>query len=233
MNRRLLASVLALACTVGASTPVFAQLSGTLFTSPEQRAYLDYLRQDFLASSRERGFDISEADIPDIPVAVVEAQEAEGPVIYTLGGIVTLRDGTQRIWLNGKALGAAELPDVARLVHEGGMPALRFNTDAGSVLLRPGQTLELTAGSVVENYQRPVETEPATPPPADTPVAAAEDQTPVAAATAPDAAGEPVAADQVVDPAAVPAGTAPTQESIEELRDLLDTLQPQEGSSDG
>jgi hypothetical protein len=76
-------------------------------------------------------------------------------VLYTLGGIVTLRDGTQRIWLNGTTLSEAELPSEARLIRDNGAPALRFTTATGSYVLRPGQTLELTAGSVMENYQRP------------------------------------------------------------------------------
>jgi len=150
---RVLSNILTLACCMLAGSPVTAQLTGTLFTSPAQREYLDYLRQDFLARSRERGFDISEAEIPDIPGAVAEA--AQVPVLYTLGGIVTLRDGTQRIWLNGTTLSEAELPSEARLIRDNGAPALRFTTATGSYVLRPGQTLELTAGSVMENYQRP------------------------------------------------------------------------------
>lgn len=156
MKRHLPITALILSCGIIASTPATAQLTGTLFTSPEQREYLDYLREEFLASSSERGFDIDEAEIPEIPEAVAEA-EAAGPVVYTLGGIVSLRDGTQRIWLNGKALSESELPSEARLVSDNGMLVLRFSTANGTYLLRPGQTLELTAGSVVENYKRQVD----------------------------------------------------------------------------
>lgn len=160
MTRPLPPAGLILAFLVLPATPVAAQLTGTLFTSPAQREYLDYLRQDFLASSSERGFDITEAEIPEIPTAVAEA-EAAGPEVYTLGGIVSLRDGTQRIWLNGKALSEAELPPEADLVRDNGMLALRFSTANGTYLLRPGQTLDLAEGLVLENYQRSSALEPA------------------------------------------------------------------------
>jgi hypothetical protein len=132
-------------------TPALAQLQGTLFTSPEQRAYLDYLRQDFLARSRERGFDITQSEIPEIPTQ--EAAAATGPATYALGGIVRLRDGTQRIWLNGQALSEAELPAGLRLVQQNGVPALRISSSTGSHILLPGQTLELVAGSVLESFE--------------------------------------------------------------------------------
>lgn len=228
MTVRPMAKALSFACCLLACGPVAAQLAGTLFTSPAQREYLDYLRQDFLARSSERGFDISDAEIPDIPVAVAAAQESEGPVFYTLGGIVTLRDGTQRIWLNGNTLSEAELPSEARLVRDNGAPALRFTTGTGSYVLRPGQTLELTAGSVIENYQRSVAPEvpdslsaavlPSgtdVPAPVDT---AINTDRPAGAGTPPESASEQA---------------APAQESGEELQNLLESIQPLDGTSDG
>ena len=128
---------------VSSNTSAQSELEGTLFTSPEQRAYLDYLRQEFLARSQERGFDITAAEIPDIPVDDA-ASEPAAPQIYTLSGIVSLRDGSRRIWLNGQ--------EGASLVQVDGAPALRFRTDGGSHVVKPGQTLELTKGSVAETY---------------------------------------------------------------------------------
>lgn len=232
MKRRLKTSALILACGMIAAMPAAAQLTGTLFTSPEQREYLDYLRQEFLASSSERGFDIDEAEIPEIPEAVAEAEAEAGPVVYTLGGIVSLRDGTQRIWLNGKALSESELPGEARLVRDNGMLVLRFSTANGTYLLRPGQTLELTAGSVVENYQRSVDEAEAEHPESLTEgeeLADAAD----AEATPSEAALDPTSLDASENAVTEPAATPPTQESIEDLRKLLDTLQAPEGSSDG
>lgn len=128
-----------------------SELEGTLFTSPEQRAYLDYLRQEFLSRNQERGFDITATDIPDIPLDDT-AEEPAAPQVYTLSGIVTLRDGTRRIWLNGQALTEHELPDGVSLVQADGAPALRFRSGTGNHVLRPGQTLELSAGEVAENF---------------------------------------------------------------------------------
>jgi|GEM_PF-2945367 hypothetical protein len=151
MQKRVLTSCIGmLLCML--SLPVPAQMRGTLFTSPEQRAYLDYLRQDFLAKSRERGFDIEEAEIPDIPD---DAAQEQAPEIYTLGGIMARHDGSHTIWLNGQALSENDLPAGVTLTKNSGVEALRFTTATGSHLLKPGQTLELTAGSVVEAYQRP------------------------------------------------------------------------------
>src|SRR3990167_2299205 len=120
------------------SLPALAQLRGTLFTSPEQRAYLDYLRQDFLAKSRERGFDIEEAEIPEIPTGAVQEL---APEIYTLGGIMARHDGSHTIWLNGQALHENDLPQGVTLTKSSGILALRFATATGSHLLKPGQTL--------------------------------------------------------------------------------------------
>lgn len=227
MNRRLPAAALILACCMLASAPVAAQLTGTLFTSAEQREYLDYLRQEFLASSSERGFDIDEAEIPEIPEAVAEAAEAAGPEAYTLGGIVSLRDGTQRIWLNGKALGEAELPREARLVRDNGVPALRFSTANGTYLLRPGQTLELTAGSVVENYQRQVEELE------DEIAPAIAEEAEVAQTEADAVETESIEQPTNQDAVSESVETAPVGETVQDLRNLLDALQAEDGNSDG
>jgi hypothetical protein len=215
-----------------ASSPVHAQLTGTLFTTPEQRAYLDYLRQDFLARSRERGFDITEADIPDIPVQGEATETPGAPVVHTLGGIVTLRDGTRRIWLDGKALTENELPDGARLVTGNGGPALRFTTTNGSYLLRPGQTLQLTEGNVTEKYQRQQqmpEPAPAAAEPADDAQAAAETDTAPAASPEVQEAAVATTEEQNGEAVAEPTASAEAPEgvpagSVAELRDLLRSI---------
>ena len=53
------------------ATDARAQLEGTLFTKPEERAYLDYLRAELLRNNAEDEFNIEEADIPEVPDAVV------------------------------------------------------------------------------------------------------------------------------------------------------------------
>jgi hypothetical protein len=234
MNRRLPTAALMLAFCMLPPAPALAQLTGTLFTSPEQREYLDYLRQEFLATSSERGFDIDEAEIPEIPEAIAEAEEAAGPVVYTLGGIVSLRDGTQRIWLNGKALSEAELPGEARLVRDSGMSVLHFSTANGTYLLRPGQTLELTAGSVVENYQRQVEEmlpeaqqENLLDEAGDQTATEAEQQS-LASQDQDQATADPTAEDRLAEPAADPDAGLNAQDVIE----LMQAVQALQGSDD-
>ncbi len=137
-----LASLFCLLNTLASVVCAQAELEGTLFTSPEQRAYLDYLRQDFLARSRERGFDISTTEVPDIPTADTAAEDS-APVVHRLGGIVTLRDGTQRIWLNGQALGEDELPEGFSLISHNGALLLSIIHEGRHYELKAGQSLEL------------------------------------------------------------------------------------------
>lgn len=147
-DRRLLVFVVLLLALPPASQ---AQIDGTLFTPPEQRAYLDALREQYLARSRNRGFDISEVAIPALPQEQATAAP-RADRIYRLGGIMSLRDGSHSIWLDGRSLREDELPQSARLVREGGTLALRFETPRGVAVLRPGQTLNFDRGLVQESY---------------------------------------------------------------------------------
>lgn len=228
MNTRHLGTALLLSLLATASTAVQAQLQGTLFTSPEQRAYLDYLRQDFLARSRERGFDISPTAIPEIPTGA-DAPEDTAPVVHRLGGIVRLRDGTQRIWLNGQALRESELPEGASLVHENGVPALRFVTDSGTYVLRPGQALEVAGGIVTETYHRPPDA-PSVPAPN-----LGLDTEEANTASNSIAGEEPAQTAQTEEPSAVSGEQAtelPPQASAEDLRKLLDSLESSQSGND-
>jgi hypothetical protein len=139
---------------LGWSSLATAQLQGTLFSNEEERAYLDVLRRNFLAERLARGFDIEETDIviPDIESGN-EAAPA-GPVYYTLGGIMSRRDGTRRIWLNNQPLEENRLPANASVISDNGILVLQFPTPNGVRILRPGQTLELNGGDVVPNYRR-------------------------------------------------------------------------------
>lgn len=136
-----------------------AQIDGTLFTSPELRTYLDAVREQYLARSRNRGFDVRDLAIPTLP----QEQAANAPRadrIYRLGGIMSLRDGSHSIWLDGRSLREDELPQSARLVREDGTLALRFETPRGVALLRPGQTLNFDQGLIQESYQALGSTDP-------------------------------------------------------------------------
>jgi hypothetical protein len=177
-----------------------AQLVGTLFTKPEEREYLDYLRQEFLRNNAESDFDIEDADIPEIPEAA--AEEQTGPVEYSFGGVMARRDGV-RVWINGKLLAESELPEGFSLVETGRSFSLRIVQNGMTFTLLPGQTVDVTAGTVVESFQRPQPTAEATSTPAaeTAVVAAPEDipvETPQAAEVAQQASGASMSSGSVV-----------------------------------
>ncbi|HWK55476.1 MAG TPA: hypothetical protein VNR18_13950 [Hyphomicrobiales bacterium] len=121
------------------------ELRGTLFTSPQQREYLDHLRSEFLARSQSGGFDIQEAEVPQIPTAVPEPMPN-----YAFGGIMMRSDGSRTVWLNGRAIDEPDLPAGIRLIEESGNPVLRVSTANGSYSIKPGQTLVTADGQVRE-----------------------------------------------------------------------------------
>lgn len=138
-----------------APAPLHAQLEGTLFTSPDQRAYMDFLRQEFLASSQDAGFNIEVPEIPEVPVEGTEETGPAEPVEFTFGGIMTSRDGTRSVWLNNQLLQESDLPDWVRIVSATPGLALQLDANGSRWLLKPGQTVDVTAGTIVEEYQRP------------------------------------------------------------------------------
>lgn len=144
--------ILAGAALLGTSPGAHAQLEGTLFTQPEERAYLDYLRDEFLRNNAERGFDIEEAAIPVIPTDEVAAPA--GPIEFSFGGIMTRRDGSRSLWLNGAVLAERDLPAGMSLVGADRGTSLRIAHEGRTYVLRPGQTVDLVAGKVMESYQR-------------------------------------------------------------------------------
>jgi len=198
-------------------------VQGKIFTSPEQRQYLDYLRQDFLAKNRQKNFNIEESQIPDIPVATANSTAAT-TVEYSFDAIMSRADGHLTIWLNHKPLTEQQLPANFRLVREGNTLLLRVkSTDGRSLLLRPGQTIELTGGVVQERAHKaalPAKEQPVTDTKTTAPVAApGTDATTAskAAETPAKAADKPAAGSTDVKPATA-AAAAPNQPT------LVDTL---------
>lgn len=196
MKRRRFAVVLWLG-TMAAGTAQ-AQLEGTLFTEPEEREYLDYLRQEFLRTNPEGGFDIEDGDIPEIPQNAVPVEEDTRPVEYSFGGVMTRRDGSHGIWLDGVLLDETQLPEGFSVVTTGQMTSLRVVRDGQTYVLRPGQSVNLATGTVSEMLQHfaaPPATEQA-PATAREPVAE-ELAVPAVADTA--AATEPAGPDDAVE----------------------------------
>lgn len=184
------------ACLVGAllmaCAPVMAQERpfGTLFTTPDERDYLDYLRQDFVNKSQSASFNIEEDVIPEIPVVEDPEPEPEEVTEYRFGGIMTRINGNRMLWLNGKQVREMELPANMSLVDDAGMTVLSIRANGTSYRLKPGQSINLTSSAINEFDQG----DPPTPT-ADT------------AADGNDAAGEPATtgADDDADAAGTPA----------------------------
>lgn len=130
-----------------------AQEVGTFFTTPEERAYLDFLRQEFLLNNQANDFNIDEV----VPVIPVIEEEVEAPVIsnYTLRGIFTRQDGTRSVWLNGNNIDENNLPGNMRLLSSGGSTLLAIQLESGRFELRAGQTLDAVNGQVLESWQLP------------------------------------------------------------------------------
>lgn len=126
-----------------------SQSLGTLFTTPEERAYLDYLREDFLARTAEAGFNIDENAVPEIPE---DENQVVDVVQFHLDGIMTLNDGRRTVWLNGSPIFERDLPANARIVSADGVSALRLSTADNAYIIKPGQTVDITTSEIWDAF---------------------------------------------------------------------------------
>jgi hypothetical protein len=131
-----------------------AQFQGKIFTSPEERAHLDALRDDFLKKSQDKGFDFEEAAPPPLPETTEEQAADSTPIEYALGGILTRRDGSHTVWLNNEPVAEANLPANMRLAVDGPLVVLRIAVGTSRFQLKPGQTLNASTGEIQETRQR-------------------------------------------------------------------------------
>ena len=129
-----------------------AQNLDTLFSTQEERDYLDLLRKDFLAKNKENDFDIDK----DIPTLIdFDDDEGNVPAIveFKLGGIISQSNGTHRVWLNDTNLAETELPDNMQLITSNGSLALQINEQGKNFILKTGQTINISTGHLQEAYQ--------------------------------------------------------------------------------
>ena len=221
---------------IALAVPVHAQLQGTLFTEPEERDYLDYLRQEFLRSRAEQGFDIEEVEIPEIPVDAAPVDT--GPLEYDFGGLMTHRDGSHSVWLNGALMDEAQLPEGFDLVRNSGATSLRFSHEGFTYFLKPGQRVNLASGTVSErpaNAQPAATVNPESFPPSVTPQEPElTDPAGVSVDSATDATTEALEQESVtVDPEDRSAAIAETiseltEQEREQLVDMLQRLQQEQ-----
>jgi hypothetical protein len=121
-----LLALLVLASFANASAPCFAQETGRLFFTPEQRQALDARRR---------------ARLPDRPSAPVIASPAT-----RLDGYVSRDNGKSTVWVNGEPL-PETAPEAPRI---GGSGRVTVNVGDGGARgsLRPGETLDRGTGEV-------------------------------------------------------------------------------------
>lgn len=148
MKMKQLSVIFVVACVVAPSA--VAQQFGTLFTTPEEREYLDYLRDDFLERTAEAGFDIDDDAVPDIPV---DEEPIEEVVEFHLDGIMTQSDGGRTVWLNGSPIFEGDLPSNASILRVDGVTALQLLTAEKGYILKPGQTVNVSTGEFWEAYE--------------------------------------------------------------------------------
>ncbi len=155
MNRFLTAIILSgispfLACQGHAQTEELNFT--TLFTSPAEREYLDFLRADFLINNPEEDFNINQ-EVPPVPLIDNDTDVEENvETRYQLSGIFMKRDGSRTAWINGSSIDESNLPANMQILMSGAHAVLRISTDNGRFDLKPGQTLDVVRGEIMENW---------------------------------------------------------------------------------
>jgi len=146
----------------GFSLTAHAQTFVKVFTSQEEREYLDYLREDFVSRSQLTTFNIDEDVIPDIPDAIVTEEVATEVTSYKFGGIMTRINGNRMVWLNGEQVAEAALPENLSIVSSQSGVQLRILQSDQVYLIKPGEQLDLNNGSSTTNSTTDSAAEPET-----------------------------------------------------------------------
>jgi len=130
-----------------ASVPAPAQERlGRLFFTPAQRASLDVAR-----SQRARAA---------LATDKTEQEAAPVPQTITYGGVLRRSDGKTTVWINNQPVHDRESAGAATIVgrvRSDGSVTLQVPQSGRSVILKPGQSVELLSGAVEEAYSRRLE----------------------------------------------------------------------------
>tara|TARA_R110002167_G_scaffold30424_6_gene100596 strand:+ start:28965 stop:29573 length:609 start_codon:yes stop_codon:yes gene_type:complete len=126
----------------------YAQSFGKVFSTPQERLYLDRERENALKvlSEQER------LDLLDAPPTVQTPLLVEPKLIH-MGGSVRRSDGNHTIWLNGVAVSQSDLPSNARLEFVRGLGVLKVQGLGREYIVKPGQTLNADSGDIREDYE--------------------------------------------------------------------------------
>lgn len=136
---------------------------GRLFFTPAQRASLDVAR-----SQRARA---------TLSTEKTDEEAAPVPQTITYGGVLRRSDGKTTVWINNQAVKEREPASggaIVSRVRPDGSVTLQMPQSGRSVILKPGQSIELLSGAVEEGYSRKLEASKPEPKPAAKPAADAK-----------------------------------------------------------
>jgi len=143
---------------------------GRLFFTPAQRASLDVAR-----SQRARAALSTEKTEEDTAAPV--------PQTITYSGVLRRSDGNTTVWINNQPVNDRESAGAAAIVggvRPDGSVTLQVPQSGRSVILKPGQSVELLSGAVEEANSRKLEASRLEPKPAAKPAADARTAKPAA-----------------------------------------------------
>jgi hypothetical protein len=126
------------------ATPRLVEPLGRLFFTPAQRASLDVAR-----SQRARATLATEETEETVATA------APVPQTITYDGMVRRSDGKTTVWINSRpVVDKGPSPAVVGQVRPDGSVTLQVPQSGRSVVLKPGQSIELLSGAVEERFTR-------------------------------------------------------------------------------
>jgi len=123
---------------------------GRLFSTPEERARLDRIRED-----PEFG------KSPPVAEVVSEKPPEAGPPRVpevTINGVVIRAGGRSTAWINGHEVAVGEVTPEGLEVRVGGRGErlqIRLPEGTSTVPLKPGQRIDVLSGVILEPYQLP------------------------------------------------------------------------------
>jgi hypothetical protein len=143
---------------------------GRLFFTPAQRASLDIARSQRAraALSTEKTEEVTAAPVPQT---------------ITYSGVLRRSDGNTTVWINNQPVNDRESAGAAAIVggvRPDGSVTLQVPQSGRSVILKPGQSVELLSGAVEEANSRKLEASRPEPKPAAKPAAEARTAKPAA-----------------------------------------------------
>jgi hypothetical protein len=144
---RLLLALLVLISTSLFGVSSNGQTGVRLFLTPQVRLELERRRLGIVDPASQPESSIIET------ITDFVSQEPEVDVVYALGGSLIKDDGTATIWLNGVAVAEHDLPAGVEILQPVSMGKLRISGNTQEYIIKPGQVLNLTTGTVYDAYQ--------------------------------------------------------------------------------